>query len=51
MAVAFFGVVVDMLHAAMPWGRCVWGLVEDGGEMLMMSIIVWYVFDLEADPQ
>jgi len=47
MLLAFFGIVVDMLHAAIPWGKSIWGLVEDGGEMLIMSIIVWYVFGLK----
>jgi hypothetical protein len=47
MSVAFFGVLVDMLHIAIPWGKSIWGLIEDGGEMLIMSIIVWYVFDLK----
>lgn len=46
MLLAFFGVVVDMIHIAIPWGKQIFGLIEDGGEMLIMSIIVWYVFDL-----
>lgn len=49
MSVAFFGVVVDMLHMAIPWGKKLLGLIEDGGEMLVMSVIVWYVFDLKPD--
>ena len=49
MSVAFFGVVVDMIHIAIPWGKGIWGLIEDGGEMLVVSIIVWYVFDLRND--
>ncbi|MGZ8213585.1 MAG: hypothetical protein ACXWTP_03695 [Methylosarcina sp.] len=32
----FFGVVVDMAHIS--------GNIEDGGEMLTMSLILWYVF-------
>ena len=50
MSVAFFGVFVDMLHIAIPWGKAMWGLTEDGGEMVIMSIIVWYVFYLKTDP-
>lgn len=50
MSVAFFGVVVDMLHVAIPWGKAIFGLIEDGGEMLIMSIIVWYVFSLKTEP-
>ncbi len=44
---AFFGILVDMMHIAIPWGKSMWGLIEDGGEMIIMSIIVWYVFDLK----
>jgi len=43
---AFFGVLVDMLHIAIPWGKDIWGLIEDGGEMIIMSVIVWYTFGL-----
>ncbi|MBN2452867.1 MAG: hypothetical protein JXB40_01220 [Candidatus Omnitrophica bacterium] len=46
---AFFGVLVDMLHIVLPWGESILALIEDGGEMLMMSIIVWYVFNLKFD--
>lgn len=49
MSLAFFGVLVDMFHAAIPWGKPIWGLIEEGGEILIMSIIVWYVFDLKID--
>ena len=50
MLLCLFGVVVDMLHSAIPSpiGRAVWGLIEDGGEMVAMSLIVWYVFRLLA---
>jgi len=49
MSVAFFGVFVDMLHIAIPWGKGVFGLIEDGGEMLIMSVIVGYAFNLKTD--
>lgn len=44
---AFFGVVVDMLHViaggdAFP----LLGVLEDGGEMLTLSLITWYSFHL-----
>ena len=45
---AFFGVLVDMLHIAIPWGKSLWVLIEDGGEMLVMSILVWYVLELKT---
>lgn len=48
---AFFGVFIDMLHSVISWGTAIWGLIEDSGEMFIMSIIVWYVFGLkEASP-
>ena len=50
MYLAFFGVFVDMLHIAIPWGKSIWGLIEDAGEMVVMSIIVWYVYKQEQTP-
>jgi len=50
ISVAFFGVIVDMLHTIIPWGKSLFGFIEDGGEMLVMSIIVWYVFDFRINP-
>jgi hypothetical protein len=39
---ALFGVLVDLIHQ---YNKVkLWGLVEDGGEMFVMSIICWYVF-------
>ncbi len=51
LSLAFFGILVDMLHIAITWGEPMWGLIEDGGEMIIMSIIVWYVFDLKFTPK
>jgi hypothetical protein len=56
LALGFFGVFVDMLHVALM--RVDWRLtfllvvVEDGGELLVMSIIAWFVFVLNerAEP-
>lgn len=45
----FFGVVFDMLHAALgPVLRMhfAFGTVEDGGELLAVSLIVWFLFRL-----
>ncbi len=50
LALAFFGIFVDMLHIALK-GRMIsywWGAVEDGGEMVVMSFIAWYVFLLNV---
>lgn len=49
ISMVFFGVVVDMAHIAIPWGKSIWGLIEDGGEMMVMSIIFWYVFHLRGN--
>ena len=46
LSLVFCGVVVDILHVAIPWGKTLLGFIEDGGEMVIMSIIVWYVIDL-----
>ena len=39
---AFFGIFIDMVHI---WfGGEQWGLVEDGGEMLVVSMVLYYAF-------
>ncbi len=51
VALAFFGIFVDMLHVAVKMGwkvRFLLGAVEDGGEMVVMSITAWYVFLLNS---
>ena len=51
MALAFFGVFIDLLHVAVDMGwRITWllGVVEDGGEMVVMSLMAWYVFLLNT---
>lgn len=47
ICLAFFGVLMDMCQIATPFGKPVFGLLEDGGEMLIMSITVWYIIDLK----
>lgn len=55
LALGFFGVFVDMLHVALM--RVDWRItfllvvVEDGGELLVMSIIAWFVFVLNERSQ
>lgn len=42
----FFGMGMDFLHAAIDLGRTVGhvlGSIEDGGEMIVISLIVWYL--------
>lgn len=44
---AFFGVAVDLLHVALYnhlWMRFFLAIVEDGGEMVTLSVIVVYVY-------
>lgn len=45
----FFGVAVDMVDSAIEFGwpvKFALGVIEDGGEMLAVSLIVWYAFQL-----
>ena len=44
IGLAVFGVGVDMVHRMLEYHGPVWAIIEDGGEMVMMSIITWYVF-------
>ena len=46
--IVFFGVIIDMLHvvAGGGYGKVVFGVVEDGGEMFAMSVVCWYVLNL-----
>ena len=51
LVIAFFGVFVDMAHIAAPLGSplsFLLGVVEDGGEMLTISMITWYAFLLNV---
>lgn len=44
---AFFVVIFDILHAAVdlsPSMNRIWTLIEDGGEMIVVSTMVWYLF-------
>ena len=51
LVLVFFGVVVDMLHSAVHLGNTVdfiMGFVEEGGEMLAVSLVLWYIFLLNV---
>lgn len=51
LALIFFGVFVDMAHVAIQQGwkvDFILGTIEDGGEMLVASLILWYVFLLSV---
>lgn len=39
---AFFGVGIDMLHSLL--GGDNWGVLEDSGEMFVISVILFYIF-------
>ena len=43
LVLIFFGVIVDMLHIMIPYGKSIMGLIEDGGEMISTSIIAYYL--------
>lgn len=54
IGMAFFGVALDMLEIITrnPTAAELLRIAEDGGEMLMMSIITWFVYRLNwEDPQ
>lgn len=44
--IGFFGVFVDMVHQIVPWGKSLFGLIEDGGEMVIMSLVLGYCLAL-----
>ncbi|GGD40859.1 hypothetical protein [Muriicola marianensis] len=44
LILGFFGVVVDMFHVILPFWKGKMGVLEDGGELLSMSLIFAYVF-------
>ncbi len=51
LVLVFFGVVVDMMHAAVHLGNAVdfiMGFVEESGEMLAVSLVLWYIFLLNV---
>lgn len=50
LALAFFGVFIDALHVIVPWEALYgfFGILEDGGEMVVMSVVVWYVYLLNT---
>lgn len=51
LALVFFGVVVDMAEIAIEAGQAlkfILKVVEDGGEMVVASLMLWYVFMLSA---
>jgi hypothetical protein len=53
LTLVLFGVVIDLVHGVLNFTKIssLIGLVEDGGEMLVMSAIVCFVFDLSEFPQ
>ncbi|MBE9029528.1 hypothetical protein IQ266_07095 [filamentous cyanobacterium LEGE 11480] len=51
VVLAIFGVLFDFFHSSFPWGQRLWGLIEEVGEMLVMSVILWYVFALKSPPK
>ena len=51
-SLAFFGVAVDLIHAAIQYGprypgrgadSRLLGIIEDGGELVVVSLILWFV--------
>jgi len=50
-ALVLFGIGVDMVHMIVSSGTEVWGLIEDGGELIVMSLIVFYIASLSTGKQ
>lgn len=51
LAFVFFGVVVDVAHQSIQLGwvvEFIMGIIEDGGEMVVLSLIVWFLFLLSV---
>ena len=48
LMLVFFGVFIDLLHIAIPYYNNRFTLIEEGGEMVVMSLIVCYVFYLNT---
>ncbi|MDJ0703373.1 MAG: hypothetical protein QNJ46_08840 [Leptolyngbyaceae cyanobacterium MO_188.B28] len=47
LMLAFFGIFTDMLHVAVLPGKkinSIIGVIEDGGEMIVISLMTWYIF-------
>ena len=41
----FFGIVIDMVHSFVDYSRSlryIVGIIEDGGEMIVLSLLTWY---------
>ncbi|GAA3641076.1 hypothetical protein [Flavivirga jejuensis] len=49
LLLVFFGVFIDLLHIAIPYHSNRFSLVEDGGEMFAMSLILCYAFYLNKE--
>jgi len=50
LTLAFFGVFMDAVHSLFKYRDVVNNLlllIEDGGEMVVMSLITWYVFNID----
>jgi hypothetical protein len=45
------GVVVDTIHSLIPGSLATWAILEDGGEMIVMSLMISYVFQLKPIAQ
>lgn len=45
LMLVFFGVFIDTIHIVVPHSQWIFGLIEDGGEMISVSLILWYSFD------
>lgn len=50
----FFGVFLDLAEIASNWGMFIkesLGLLDDGGELIIVSIMLWYAFQIAHDKE
>jgi len=51
ICLVFFGVAIDALKNFLPSLEFFFDIAEDGGEMIVMSMVVWFVHVLHRNPE
>ncbi len=51
ICLVFFGVFIDAFKNFLPSLGFLFDLIEDGGEMIVMSAIAWFVHVLSSEPE
>ena len=50
ICLVFFGVAIDALKNYVPNLEFIFDVVEDGGEMIVLSIVAWFVYVIRRNP-